>query len=255
MTTPIAGPRRRHPPADQQPDWVARLLVRAIESCWTAIRTRHPELPDTAVTIAGSHSRIDMGQCRGQLHWRRPRPGGRLAAELLVDAGDGLPRGARPLLASLIHQAAHALAHARAIPATGLPAGYHTAGFADVGRELGLTPRHHPSLGWAHTDLAADTAERYLAELVSLEMAITSYRLTYARTGHPTDGGSPSPTAPATTSVPASWAAFTPTTPDPPRRPEPPAVAVTPLPRRKRGPVAVVDPTACNNRRTPPGLF
>lgn len=90
--------------------------------------------------------------------------------------GEGLERGAGPVLATLLHEAAHALADVRAIKDTSRQARYHNRRFRALAEELGLQVDQAPSIGWSATTLPDTTAQRYAATIAALEQAITIYR-------------------------------------------------------------------------------
>ena len=152
-------------------------LVGALEYVWTAIQDRHPDVPNVVVTLgAGS-----IGVPRGALklgHFAADRwtgPGAAAVAELFI-GGEGLSRGAGDVLATLLHEASHGLAHVRGVQDTSRQGRYHNARFRGLAEELGLTVTQLPSLGWSGTTLAPATVAEYAAELVGLAAAITAYR-------------------------------------------------------------------------------
>lgn len=155
-------------------------LVGALEYVWSAIQDRHPDVPAVVVTLgAGS-----IGVPRGTLklgHFAADRwtaggaDGGSPVAELFV-GGEGLSQGAENVLATLLHEATHGLAHARQVQDTSRQGRYHNARFKALGEELGLTITQAPGIGWSGTALAPGTATEYAAELTGLAAAITAHR-------------------------------------------------------------------------------
>lgn len=107
-------------------------------------------------------------------------------AELFV-GGEGLAQGAENVLATLLHEAAHGLAHARRVQDTSRQGRYHNSRFKALGEELGLTITQDPDIGWSGTALAPGTADEYAAELAGLAAAITAHR--YAEGYLPTTAG------------------------------------------------------------------
>lgn len=166
---------------------VGSALVSALEDAWKAIAAEHPELP-AAVLITGAGS---LGAKRGLRlghfaaeRWQPDRPGA--LAEIFV-GGEGLARGARPVLATLLHEGAHALAHRRAVKDTSREGRYHNQRFKTIAEELGLKVEHHPSLGWSLTSLPASTAGRYAPTIKQLERALTGHRQAEAAAGRRPD--------------------------------------------------------------------
>lgn len=96
-------------------------------------------------------------------------------AELFV-GGEGLRRGARDVLGTLLHEAAHGVATTRQVKDTSRQGRYHNRRFAELGAELGITVAMDGARGWSATTLPDVTADAYAAELVLLGEAITAYR-------------------------------------------------------------------------------
>lgn len=159
----------------RQPD-VGSELVAALERAWDGIRERHPELPP-AVLIVGPGS---VGQRRAMklghfaaARWHASR------AEVLPEifiGGEGLQRGAGPVFATLLHEAAHALAHQRQIKDTSRQGRYHNQRFKQLAEILGLEVEHHRSRGWSLTRLAPDTAGVYAPTIAELARVLTTHR-------------------------------------------------------------------------------
>jgi hypothetical protein len=68
--------------------------------------------------------------------------------EVLV-SGEGLQRGGVDVLGTLLHEAAHGLAHARRISDTSRQGRYHNRRYATLARELGLDVAHLDPIGWS----------------------------------------------------------------------------------------------------------
>ena len=88
----------------------ASRLVAALEHAWTAIRTRHPDVPQVVIVVAsGGDPRSRRLNLRHFAAGRRPltspdAPSDR--AEVLV-SGEGLQRGPVDVLGTLLHEVAH----------------------------------------------------------------------------------------------------------------------------------------------------
>jgi hypothetical protein len=80
------------------------------------------------------------------------------------------------VLATLLHEAAHALAHKRGVKDTSRQGRYHNRRFKALAEELGLHVDHDPRLGWSPTTLPDVTAARYAPVTAALERAITAHR-------------------------------------------------------------------------------
>jgi hypothetical protein len=157
------------------PQVAASAVVAALEQAWTAIRTHHSDVPQVVVVLgAGSEAR------RGLFKW------GHFAAarwqvadtnrpEVLV-SGEGLKRGARQVLATLLHEAAHGLAHTRGVKDTSRQGRWHNRRFATLAGELGLKVDVDKKTGWSQTSLTDQLAGRYAEQLAGLDAALGLWR-------------------------------------------------------------------------------
>ena len=114
--------------------------------CWktsgwrSAAGTR--EIPAVVIIIASGTDRKQPG-------WGHHAPGRWNAAheqraEIMI-SGEGLRRTPAEVLGTLLHEAAHALAHARGIKDTSRQGRYHNKQFKIHAEELGLTVEHDPA--------------------------------------------------------------------------------------------------------------
>jgi hypothetical protein len=91
-------------------------------------------------------------------------------------SGEGLQRGAQPVLATLLHEAAHGVAQARGVKDTSRQGRWHNRRFATLARELGLTVDVDPKTGWSQTRLTEPLATRYAEPLARLDAALGLWR-------------------------------------------------------------------------------
>lgn len=157
----------------------------ALEAAWAEIRRRHAEVPEVVIiTGSGSDARrrdeLRLGHFAAG-RWRGSALRGELP-EVFV-GGEGLQRGAGAVLATLLHEAAHGLADARAIKETSRQGRYHNRRFKVLAEELGLEIAQAPGIGWSATSLPAATARSYARTLAALERAIRIYRRPEAPAG------------------------------------------------------------------------
>jgi len=164
------------------PQAAASAVVAALERAWTAIRAYHPDVPQVVVILGpGSESR------RGLFKW------GHFAAarwqvadtnrpEVLV-SGEGLKRGAREVLATLLHEAAHGLANTRGVKDTSRQGRWHNRRFAALASELGLRVVKDSGTGWSQTSLTDQLATRYADQLAGLDAALGLWRHTERQLG------------------------------------------------------------------------
>ncbi len=154
---------------------VSPRLMLALDHAWSAIRSRHPEVPEVVVTIGfGTDGRRGTQRLGHFAPDRWQRGDGRLP-EMFI-GGEGLARGPVPVLGTLLHEATHGLAAARKIQDTSRQGRYHNGRFRVLATEMGITVVKVRSIGWSETTVPDTTARRYRAELRRLEAAITAYR-------------------------------------------------------------------------------
>ncbi len=153
----------------------ASMVVAALERAWQQIRAYHPELPQVVVIVAAGGE-----TARGLFKWGHFAAGrwhvaGANRPEVLV-GGEGLQRPTREVLGTLVHEAAHGLAHARRVQDTSRQGRYHNRRYADLAVELGLQVDHDQRIGWSITRLGDVTATSYAATLADLEAALVLWR-------------------------------------------------------------------------------
>jgi hypothetical protein len=143
-------------------------MVAALEGAWESIRARHPEVPTVVMVLgAGSIGTTGGGLKLGHfaaMRWAEPdrtaagdRDGNsaRGAVQLpeVFVGGEGLARGPADVLGTLLHEAAHALAHVRGIKDTSRQGRWHNARFKALAEELGIEVTKDPRIGWSPTTL------------------------------------------------------------------------------------------------------
>jgi hypothetical protein len=160
----------------------ASAVVAALEHAWTAICAHHPDVPQVVVILgAGSEAR------RGVFKWghfaaARWHVGGANHPEVLV-SGEGLNRGARAVLATLLHEAGHGLADTRGVNDTSRQGRWHNRRFAALAGELGLEVSFDKTTGWSQTSIGERLAGRYTAQLDGLVAALGLWRHTERQHG------------------------------------------------------------------------
>jgi hypothetical protein len=173
--------------ATATPEVAASAVVAAMERAWTAIRARHREVPEVVVILgAGSEARRGLFKF-GHFAAARWQVAGQRRAEVLV-SGEGLRRGARDVLATLLHEAAHGLADAREIQDTSRQGRYHNRRYARLAGEVGLDVASDARTGWSQTTVPDQLAEAYADVLADLDAALKLWR--YAEQQLPTRAGS-----------------------------------------------------------------
>lgn len=195
-------------------------MVIALETAWAAIQARHPELP-VVVIVLGAGSAHGAGAIKlghfASLRWhaldQAPTPNreqqhhdehhdehggeqhdargsGSRWAEVFV-GGEGLARGPAQVLATLLHEAAHALAHVRGIRDTSRQGRWHNARFKALAEEVGISVAKDPRLGWSPTTLPAATRATYATTIAELGAALRLHRAVETSTGTVKKPGTP----------------------------------------------------------------
>jgi hypothetical protein len=169
------------------PSVAASAVVAAMEHTWTAIRTRHPDVPEVIIILgAGSEARRGLFKL-GHFAAARWQVADQRRAEVLV-SGEGLHRGPVDVLGTLLHEAAHGLADARGVKDTSRQGRYHNHRYARLASEVGLQVACDPATGWSQTTIPEALAEVYADMLADLAAALGLWR--YAEQQHPTATGS-----------------------------------------------------------------
>jgi curved DNA-binding protein CbpA len=151
----------------------ASRILKVLEDTWLEIRRWHPEIPPAVIIIA---SGTDGKQTRlGHHAPGRWNVAGEQRTEIMI-SGEGLRRSPGEVLGTLLHEAAHALAHARGIKDTSRQGRYHNKHFKTCAEELGLTVTHDDRNGWSASTITPATQTAYARQLDALTQAMTLWR-------------------------------------------------------------------------------
>jgi curved DNA-binding protein CbpA len=158
----------------------ASRILKILEETWLEIRRWHPEIPPAVIIIA---SGTDGKQARlGHHAPGRWNVAGEQRTEIMI-SGEGLRRTPSEVLATLLHEAAHALAHERGIKDTSRQGRYHNKQFKTCAEELGLTVTHDDRTGWSASTITPLTQAAYARQLGALAEAMTLWRHGETTTG------------------------------------------------------------------------
>lgn len=152
------------------------MVVAVLERLWQQIRLGHGDVPDVVLVLAagsdgGGRRGLKLGHfAADRWHVERDR-----RPEVLI-GGEGLQRGAREVLGTLLHEAAHGLAHAREVQDTSRQGRYHNRRYKTLAEELGLTVEQAPKLGWSATSVPEATLRRYADLAAQLADVLTLWR-------------------------------------------------------------------------------
>ncbi len=196
-------------------------LITALEDTWASIRRQHPDLPEVVfITGTGlrSASAASVDARWGHFGAQRwvaghpqpatpptPEPGQDAKLQVPPDrkpelfvAGECFAEGAEHTFTTMLHEAAHALAHVRGVKETSRQGKYHNRRYLELAGELGLEwptdTRAHPVNGFSEVQLTQPVREAYAATIGDLDAAITLHLDTFRRLGV-AGQGQPDPSA------------------------------------------------------------
>jgi DnaJ domain len=158
----------------------ASRILKVLEDIWLEIRRWHPDIPPAVIIIAS-------GTDGKNPRWGHHAPGrwnvaGQQYAEVMI-SGEGLRRTPHEVLGTLLHEAAHALAHERGIKDTSRQGRYHNKHFKTHAEQLGLTVEHDDRFGWSAATITSTTEAAYARQLRDLAEAMTLWRHGETTTG------------------------------------------------------------------------
>ncbi|MEV8376728.1 hypothetical protein AB0P21_28555 [Kribbella sp. NPDC056861] len=157
----------------RQNEYTTAELVATLETGWAAIRTNHPEVPAVVIIVgSGTASKQARYGHFAPIRWQH---GDHQLAEVLI-SGEGLKRPVEEVFTTLLHEATHALAHAREVKDTSRQGRWHNQKFADLASELGLNTTKDPKIGWSLCTLRKETATTYKPVIADLKKALIAFR-------------------------------------------------------------------------------
>jgi hypothetical protein len=156
---------------------VTARLVSAFDATWVAIRERHPDVPVVVITLGSGTLGSRRGETRlGHFAAGRWQVGDTDRVPELFVSGEGLQRSAEEVLGTLLHEAAHGIAHTREIKDTSRQGRYHNQRFKALGEELGLILEEDPRIGWSVTCVPTKTSNVYRREVDLIKSALVAFR-------------------------------------------------------------------------------
>jgi hypothetical protein len=161
-------------------DQITTPMIAALEAAWAAIRGHHPDLPPAVIILgAGSIGAPAGGLKLGHfaaMRWRADTdPNHTPLAEVFI-GGEGLARGPVEVLGTLLHEAAHALAHVRGIKDTSRQGRWHNTRFKQLAEEVRITVTQDPRIGWSPTSLPDTSQHQYADTIRALGQALRLHR-------------------------------------------------------------------------------
>ncbi len=148
-------------------------IANALEHAWSDIQQKHSDVRD-AVIVVYRHAKGDRRGHFAQDSWTvvgqslddNPEQG---AIDEVHISSHILGQGARSVLETLIHEAAHSVATARGIKDVSRQNRWHNRRFSKLADELGLVVERDERIGHVTPDITGETTERYKATLMWLE--------------------------------------------------------------------------------------
>jgi hypothetical protein len=158
---------------------ISAAMVAAVEKTWAHIRRRHPDVPPVVVSVGQGMTAEEakLGHFAAGA-WQH---GEDQVSELFL-GGENLQADVSTVLVTLLHEAAHGIAHTRQIKDTSRQGRYHNDKYRALAVEIGLQVDQHPQFGWTmHDGLPETTAKQYRADLTRLAAALVAHRRTFSR--------------------------------------------------------------------------
>jgi hypothetical protein len=160
-------------------DMTGSAVVVLMEEVWDRIRQNHPELPAVViVTGSGMIGPSRWGHFRAN-GWMARAEGETAATNLALGemfmAGETLAKGARQVLQTMLHEAAHVLAKVRELKDTSRQGRWHNKTFRILAEELGLEHKRASAdtqHGFSFVTLTEATEAKYADLLDELDKEI-----------------------------------------------------------------------------------
>ncbi|MGW1811899.1 hypothetical protein ACWCQY_44775, partial [Streptomyces sp. NPDC002078] len=161
-------------PAEVHQEHGSRIIT-ALEAAWSAIRAQHPDVP--AVLMITGTGRTGTSVKWGHFGEKRWTTGTKTRTHELFAGGELISLGGRRTMQTLLHEAAHALAHVRNIKDTSSDYRYHNRRFVKIAEELGLQGPVSPAsvIGWSDCQITDAAAARYATVIGALDTASLPY--------------------------------------------------------------------------------
>lgn len=145
-------------------------IIDALDSLAAEVRRNHPDVPDNIVIVLAS------GRSRsGAIHGHFAPESWKDGHEILL-SGESLERGAIPTFGTLIHELAHARAHATGVRDTSNNGRYHNKRFKTIAEDMGISLEQAGTIGWSVTSVPEATSTKYRKGLEKLEKALVTHR-------------------------------------------------------------------------------
>lgn len=150
-------------------------ILKAVDLAIEKARRLHPDIPRVTVVL-GASGRKGKSMVHGHFAPGAWKEGDDNVHEVLL-SGESLERGAEATLGTILHELAHAYAHAKEIKDTSNNGRYHNGKFKAIGEQFGIELEQAETIGWSVTTLPEATAKKYAPQLEALTEALKTYRV------------------------------------------------------------------------------
>lgn len=150
-------------------------ILNAADRVWNAIRKNHPEVPPVTLVV-GAAGKKKNSITHGHFHAEQWEVKDGEGVHEVMLSGESLARGAVPTLGTLIHEAAHAAAHAQGIEDTSNKGRYHNKRFKAIAEGFGIELEQDSTRGWSATTVPDSTVTKYKREVDALEEVLVAYK-------------------------------------------------------------------------------
>lgn len=147
-------------------------LTVALAAVWSRIRVHHPEVPEVVLLpVPNPHGQRNVLGHFAALRWQPRSDGTAKRIHEVVVVAEHLDRTIEDIIATLLHEAAHALNFERGIRDC-TRSQYHNQKFKAAAEELGLEVTQVPHYGFALTTMPRLTADLYTVETAGLSVVL-----------------------------------------------------------------------------------
>lgn len=148
-------------------------VLAALETAWSYLRKRFPDLPHVVIILASGEEGRELVK-HGHFAQLRWRSGGQQRGEVLM-AGETLDREAWQVYGTLVHEAAHAMAANRQRKDTSRDGRYHNLVFKTTAEELGLVVEKSQN-GWNVTQASEEMQKRDAGVIAEIGRAAADFK-------------------------------------------------------------------------------
>lgn len=150
-------------------------ILEAVDLLIEKARRTHDGIPQVTVVL-GASGRKRNAMVHGHFAPNSWAEGDERVHEVLL-SGESLERGAEATLGTILHELAHAFAHAQDIKDTSNNGRYHNTKFKKIAEEFGIHLEQAPTIGWSVTSVPDETVKLYEPQLEELRKALKTYRV------------------------------------------------------------------------------